>query len=179
MSGEDLKKLSRRAVELWNSNNRDRPEDLVAGSYHKHLLPDVPVATRTKNFRSWKEILKSYHEDVVPGSRQTLHEPGAADGTITKDLEGWKELLKSYHEAFSNSKVEVHGQIAENDMVATRWRMTADHTGEFAGLRPTRKRSTWTGVTTDRFDNGKIVESWVNWDKHNFLKGLGLVKYPL
>jgi|GEM_PF-5544223 len=61
-------------------------------------------------------------------------------------------------------------------MVATRWRIIADHTGTFEGYRPTLKQSTWTGVTTDRFDNGTIVESWVNWDKYSFLKGLGLVR---
>lgn len=178
MSGEDLKKLSRRAVELWNSDNRDRLEDLFAESYRNHLLPDVAGATGAKSFWDWKEILKSYHEDVVPGSRQNLYEPDAADGTSTRDLQDWKDLLKSYHEAFSNSKVEVQSQIAENDLVATRWRMTARQISAFVGLPPTRKQSTWTGVTTDRFDDGKIVESWINWDKLSFLEGLGLVKYP-
>jgi predicted ester cyclase len=176
MAGGDLKKLSQRVLELWQSNNPDRPEDVVARNYQNHQQPDVAGGTSTENLKGSKEVLKSYHEDVVAGNYQNRQEPDAADGTSTKGLRGWKELLKSYHEAFSNSKVEILGQIAENDMVATRWRITADHTGKFAGFAPTQKQSTWTGVSTDRFENGKIVESWVNWDKYSFLKGLGLVK---
>ena len=176
MSGEDLKKVSRRAAELWNSDNPDRPEDLVAGSYRNHQEPDAAGHSGARNFKGWKEILVSYHEDVIRRGHENDREAEAASGSSTLDLKGLKQLLKSYHEAFSNSKVEVLGQIAENDMVVTRWRMAADHTGAFAGFRPTRKQCTWTGVTTDRFDNGRIVESWVNWDKYSFLEGLGLVR---
>ena len=69
-------------------------------------------------------------------------------------------------------------QVAEGDLVATRWRLTATHTGDFVGIASTNKESTWTGVSTDRFENGKIVETWVNWDKYSFLEGLGLAKQP-
>ena len=130
MSGDDLKKLSQRVLELWQSNNPDRPEDVVAGNYRNHQEPDVAGDTSTKNLKGSKEVLKSYHEDVVAGNYQNYQEPDAADGTSTKDLNGWKELLKNYHKAFSNSKVDILSQIAENDMVATRWRIIADHTGE-------------------------------------------------
>lgn len=173
MSGDDHKKLSQRALELWQSNNPDRPEDIVAGSYQNHQEPDVAGGRSTRDRRGWKEVLKSYHEDVLGESYEN---PDAAGGRSTRDLKGWKQLLKSYHQAFSNSRVDILSQIAEDQMVATRWRVTADHTGEFAGLAPTQKRSTWTGVSTDRFENGKIVESWVNWDKYSFLEGLGLVR---
>ena len=40
---------------------------------------------------------------------------------------------------------------------------------------PTGKTTTWTGVHTDRYDGGKLVESWVDWDKYSWLEGLGLV----
>jgi len=31
-------------------------------------------------------------------------------------------------------------------------------------------------VQIDRFRRGKIVESWVDWDKYRFLEGLGALK---
>ena len=67
-------------------------------------------------------------------------------------------------------------QIAEGYQVATRWEFTATHTGDFIGAAPTGKQIIWTGVQIDRFEDGKIVESWVDWDKYRFLEGLGLVK---
>ena len=71
--------------------------------------------------------------------------------------------------------MEVLTQIAEGDLVASRWRLTGTHTGAFRGLEPTGKATTWTGMHTDRYDGDQLVESWVDWDKYSFLEGLGLV----
>ncbi len=140
MSLDDHKEMSRRALDMWASNNSDRPEDIFSENYINHQEPDV--------------------------------EGGVSD----KSLEAWKELVAGYHESFSNSKVLILMQIAEDNNVATRWEFTSTHTGNFMGLKPTGKQITWTGVQIDRFEGGKIVESWVDWDKYRFLEGLGLVK---
>lgn len=66
-------------------------------------------------------------------------------------------------------------QIAEGDRVATHWTLTATHTGDFLGIAATEKKATWSGVEIDRFEEGKIVESWVDGDKYRFLEQLGLV----
>jgi len=64
-------------------------------------------------------------------------------------------------------------QIAEGDLVATRWQFTAIQTGEYLGHPPTGKEATWTGVQIDRFGDGRIVESWVDWDKFRLFEQLG------
>ena len=102
--------------------------------------------------------------------------PDAAGGTSDKSLEEWKALVAEFHSGFSDVKMEVMLQVAEGDYVCSRWRITGKQTGEFRGLEePTGKTSTWTGVHTDRYEGGKLVESWVDWDKYGFLEGLGLV----
>ncbi len=103
-------------------------------------------------------------------------EPDAEGGVKDLSLEEWEKLVRGYHKAFSNSKVLVLVQIAEGHLVATRWQFTATQTGQYMGLAPSGKEVTWTGVQIDRFDSGKIVESWVNWDKYRLFEGLGLVK---
>jgi hypothetical protein len=35
---------------------------------------------------------------------------------------------------------------------------------------------TWTGVQIDRIADGKIVESWVDWDKYRLFETLGFLK---
>ena len=103
-------------------------------------------------------------------------EPDVQGGISDKNLESWKQLVSDFHKAFSNSKVRILMQIAEGDLVANRWEFTATHTGEFMGLAPTKKQTTWTGVQIDRFKDDRIVESWVDWDKYRFLAGIGVVK---
>ena len=102
--------------------------------------------------------------------------PDAAGGTSSKSLEEWKALVTDFHNGFSNVKMEVLLQVAEGDFVCSRWRMTGTNTGSFADNAATGKTTTWTGVHTDRYEGGKLVESWVDWDKFSFLEGLGLTQ---
>ncbi len=124
----------------------------------------------------WSSNNSDKPEDIFAENYVNHQEPDVEGGVSDKSLEAWKELVSGYHKSFSNSKVLVLIQIAEGDLVATRWKFTAIHTGDFMGAAPTGKQVTWTGVQIDRFEDGKIVESWVDWDKYRFLEGLGLVK---
>lgn len=108
------------------------------------------------------------------------HQEGDVSGITTpRSIEDYKALLAGYHAAFSSSTVKIFAQIAEGDLVATRWQLTATHTGTYVvephTLEPTNKTISWTGIELDRFDGGKIAESWVPWDKYGFYQALGLV----
>ncbi|MEM7143853.1 MAG: ester cyclase [Verrucomicrobiota bacterium] len=102
-------------------------------------------------------------------------EPDAAGGISDKSLEEWRELVGGFRESFSEATVQILRQVAEGDLVATHWEISATQSGEFLGRGATGKRTTWTGVQIDRFEGGKIAESWVPWDKYRFLEGLGFV----
>ncbi len=139
MSLDNQKNMSRRALDMWASDNSDRSEDIFAESYVNHQEPDVE------------------------------------GGISARSLGTWKELVSGYHTSFSDSRSRVLMQVANGDLVATRWEIVATHTGDFMGLAPTGTEATWTGVQIDRFEDGKIVESWTNWDKYRLFEELGLV----
>jgi predicted ester cyclase len=139
MSLDQNKALSIRAIQMWGSNNTDRPDEIFAEDYANHQESDVE------------------------------------GGIQTRGLGRWKQLVDEFHQAFSEARALSTMQIAEADRVATRFEFSAVHTGEFMGKQPTGRRVTWTGVQIDRFKNGKIVESWVDWDKYRFFQGIGLV----
>ena len=129
-----------------------------------------------------KQILELWGDNALHKSNEYLaanyvnHQmPDAAGGVSAKSLDEWKALVADFHQGFSDVKMEVLLQVAEEDYVSSRWRMTAKHTGTFGDLVSTGKMSTWTGVQTDRYNGDKLVESWVDWDKYSFLEGLGLV----
>ncbi|WP_072690645.1 ester cyclase [Rhodococcus marinonascens] len=122
----------------------------------------------------WGDNAMHRSDDYLAASYVNHQMPDAAGGTSTKSLAEWKSLLAGFHEAFSDVKMEVLLQVHERDYVCSRFRMTGKHTGAFEGLAATGKTSTWTGVDTDRYEDGKLVETWVDWDKYSFLDGLGL-----
>ena len=124
----------------------------------------------------WASDNSDKTEDIFAANYINHQEPYAAGGTKALSLEAWEKLVREYHGAFSNSTVQVLMQIAEGDRVATQWQITATQTGSYMGRAPSGKTATWTGVSISRFENGKIVESWVNWDKYSLFEGLGLLK---
>ena len=101
------------------------------------------------------------------------HDPATGD---TKGPEGTRELIEGYRSAFPDIKITIEEQIAEGDLVATRWTGTGTHKGELMGIAPTGKGTTVTGVTIDKVKDGKIVESWNNWDTLGLMRQLGVVE---
>ena len=140
MTLDHEKKLARRSLMMWESDNTDAVTAIFAPNYVNH------------------------QESAVGGTLESLN------------LEEWKKLVQQNHRAFPNLRVTILMQIAEDDLVATRWQFTATQAGAYLGHAATQKQATWTGVQIDRFESGKIVASWVDWDKYRLFKELGFLK---
>jgi len=54
----------------------------------------------------------------------------------------------------------VDEMIAEGDRVMARWTFRGKQVGEYAGLPPTQKEVTYSGINIFRIANGKIAEVW-------------------
>jgi predicted ester cyclase len=97
-----------------------------------------------------------------------------SDGEV-RGLEEMRGFVAAYRAAFADARSTVEQQIAEGDLVVTRWRATGTHTGEFQGLAPTMRRFAFTGVTIERIEGDRIVEVWVHRDDLGLLRQLGVV----
>jgi predicted ester cyclase len=129
-----------------------------------------------RSLEMWASDNTDNPEDVFAADYVNHQESAAACGVKDLDLAGWKAVVEDNHRAFSDFQVRILIQIAEGDRVATRWQFSATQTGPYLGHAPTGKRAAWTGVQIDRFENGKIVESWVDWDKFRLFTELGFLK---
>ncbi len=89
--------------------------------------------------------------------------------------EGLKESARGYREAFPDLKATVEQVVAEGDLVATRWTCRGTQKGELFGIAPTGKQVTVTGITIDKYVDGKLAESWSNWDTLGLMQQLGAV----
>ncbi len=97
------------------------------------------------------------------------HDPLTGDA----DVAGAKQQAQMYRAAFPDLKPTILGICAEGDTVCTLWRMTGTHQRPLMGIQPTGKKLTVDGITFDRYRNGKLVESFAQWDTLHFLQGLG------
>jgi len=88
--------------------------------------------------------------------------------------DGARRVIEMYRQAFPDVSFTVEEQIAEGDFVFTRWTGTGTNDGEIMGMPATGRSSTVTGMNLDRFEDGRIVERWANWDTLGMLQQLGL-----
>lgn len=101
------------------------------------------------------------------------HDPAEAEDL--RGTEVLKERVMRYRTAMSDLHVTFEDVFASEDRVAARWTATGTNDGELAGMPATGKRMEITGNSIDRFDaDGKIVETWDNWDNAGFMQQLGI-----
>jgi steroid delta-isomerase-like uncharacterized protein len=134
---------------------------------YKHLAREAIRIWSTGDFRVADEIYASNyvnHQHHAPDDLRDL-----------QGLEAMKTFAAEFREAFPDS---IDIQLAEGDMVATRFTSRGTHKGTFMGVEPTDKVLSWTGITIDRISEGKIVESWANWDMMGMMQQLGAVSAP-
>jgi steroid delta-isomerase-like uncharacterized protein len=103
--------------------------------------------------------------------------PGAFPG-LPPGPEGSKMLVTTYRNAFPDLHFTVDDQIAEGDKVMTRWTAHGSHKGELAGIPPTGKSVTVTGMAEDQIVNGQIVERWDIFDQFGMMQQLGVIPKP-
>ncbi len=92
--------------------------------------------------------------------------------------DGFMELVRTYRVTFPDVHFTVDDQIAESDKLVSRWTAVGTNHGELQGMPATHRPSTITGIQIDRFENDKIVKSWVNWDTVGMLQQLGVIPAP-
>jgi steroid delta-isomerase-like uncharacterized protein len=112
------------------------------------------------------------HQLVAPGAQ--THDP--AQPASLRSLRGPQVLcdnIEMYRSGFPDVKIVVDDVIESDDKVVLRWHADGTHRGELQGLTPTGARVSVTGISIDHWRDGKIVESWTQWDNLGLARQLG------
>lgn len=112
--------------------------------------------------------------DELVATNSVVHDPAVPGGKVT-GAQGYKQFVEIYLAAFPDVQFTINDQIADGDKVATRWTGTGTHKGALMGIAPTGKRATVTGITINRYQGGKSVEAWTNYDTLGMFQQLGVV----
>ena len=74
--------------------------------------------------------------------------------------EGYKRSVTEFHAALSFADVTFEYQIAEGDMVVTKFSTRCIHRGEFLGVPPSGEEGTYSSIRIHRIVGGKITDEW-------------------
>ena len=100
------------------------------------------------------------------------HDPVMGD----VDKEGLKQTITGYREAFPDLTFTLDDVLDCGDKVVMRWAAQGTFQNEFMGQQPTgEKGEPVHGISIDRFEGGKIAESWGQWDTLQFMRDIGIL----
>jgi steroid delta-isomerase-like uncharacterized protein len=92
--------------------------------------------------------------------------------------EGFRQTVEMLLSAFPDAQVTIEDIIAEGDKVVVHWAGRGTHRGELMGLPPTNKEASAAGIDILRYEGGKRVETWRQWDTLGMLQQLGVLPTP-
>ncbi|PYV71360.1 MAG: ester cyclase [Acidobacteria bacterium] len=98
-----------------------------------------------------------------------------ANSPAASGIDGYKQFVNYYMNAFPDAHFTIDDAFTDGQNEVTRWTVVGTHEGELAGIPRTGRRFSVTGITIARIANGKITESWNNWDALGLMQQLGVV----
>ena len=141
-----------------------------------HLVAQNPEANKIVVRRAMEELVgqgkleladQLYHESWMSDSVPGVQGPEAARLLAIGSRSGTPDL-----------QITVEDQIAEGDLVVSRWSATGTHLGEWAGIPATGVVWTMSAIDIQRLEDGKIAQSWDYEDTLGLLVQLGVVPMP-
>lgn len=98
----------------------------------------------------------------------TYHQQDFVNHTVPfgmdSGMDGLATSMELFFNAFSDIRLEIHDQIAENDKVASFVIFHGRHTGSFMNVAPSHRTVQMTGIRIDRIRDGKVAEHWASFD---------------
>jgi steroid delta-isomerase-like uncharacterized protein len=129
-------------------------------------------------------VRRAYEEVYNQGKLEVIDELVTDDFVVhvgAEDLHGpvaLKEYVTMLRGGFPDLHLTIDMQVADGDIVVTRWTGRGTHTGTFQGIPPTGRQGSMTGIDIDRIRDGRTVECWTNTDDLGLLQQLGVLPAP-
>jgi predicted ester cyclase len=125
-----------------------------------------------RGFEAWEIGIRDgdmtlIDEVFAPAYINHAWSPGTPPGTSRI-----KQSVTSLHTVFPDAHYKIDDQLVDGDKVVTRYRATGTHEGEFLGMEATGKYGEMDGISIDRIQDGKIVETWYVIDAYGYLNSL-------
>ena len=131
--------------------------------------------------RNKAQVRRVIEEIYNRGDLAVVDELAASDLVIhasSQDIrgrDGAKQYVAALRAGFPDLHLTVEDQVAEGDMVVTRWTARGTHTGAFQGIPATGRAIRVAGTDIDRIIDGKTVECWAHVDELGLMQQLGVV----
>jgi predicted ester cyclase len=174
-----VRELGRQVLSATTTQNQwQRVQGLTRQVLHRGTEEISPSVEENKALvHRWFEDLFNAGNlevaDEIIAPDHVNHDPTFPD--IPPGPEGQKQVVNLYRSAFTNAHISIEDQLAEGDRVVTRGTGSGTHQGELMGVAPTGNQVRVTGIIINRLSDGKIAESWTNYDALGVMRQIGAI----
>ena len=114
-----------------------------------------------------KIVLRFNKEFLEKGNIEVLKEivyenftNHTASDIVPKDVNGLIQFANVLRKGSTDMRIEIHEQIGEGDVVATRKTIHATHTGEIMGHAPSGKKVAISVIGMVRLKDARYIDHW-------------------
>lgn len=131
-----------------------------------------------------KQVLRRFYEEAVnKGNADAVDESMAEDFVHHGDalfplIEGSAAIktgVAGVRNAFPDGHTVIEDEITDDDVIVVRLSWSGTFKSDFMGAKANGAACSWMGISTYRFENGKIVERWANEDVVPQLQAMGIL----
>ena len=92
--------------------------------------------------------------------------------SVVRGVDGVRDFAFKLKNAFTNQRFNVLDKIQDRDKIVFRYDWYGIHTGQFYDWQPTNKEIHTHGIIIAKIIDGKIAETWEEWDFSGFARQL-------
>jgi predicted ester cyclase len=139
---------------------------------------------RLERIEANKTVVRRFFDGTHTGQLDVIDDTVAEDivthgfpgGANPHDRESYKQFFRGFAQSFSDMKFEILAMVADEHHVAVRFKIDVVHTGPFAGVAPTGRPVSFTGMVQYRVRDGQIAETWLHVDQLALLAQVGAIE---
>ena len=134
-------------------------------------MSDETKALARKVFRDvWSHADEAVADQIY--ARDYVAHIASAPKSI-RGIEQFKQFVVLFRALSPDLDFTVEDQVAEGDKVVTRWTARGTTSGVLTDSAARGQQIAVTGISIHRILNGKLAESWDNWDSLTAMQALG------
>ena len=135
-------------------------------------------AAEDLNLAAAKKIVQAFNQKDVSKYDKVystkLEYYGTGENAKT-DLAGLKQFMSGVFAAFPDGKITIDELVAKGDDVFYRITFNGTQTGDMPGIPATGKKVQARSIGIFRFEDGKVVKEWENFDDLGMMQQLGAI----
>jgi steroid delta-isomerase-like uncharacterized protein len=121
---------------------------------------EAQEANKAVTRRTLEEVMNKGDVALIPDLFASTYVHRGPGGQEIKGHDGWKQAVLTAHAAFPDVHYTVDELVAEGEKVVCRYSMSGTHRGEYMGIAANGKPVSSKGVFVNRFENGKVAETF-------------------